>query len=174
VSDQFNAVINGPTFVSYTHLITVDALLNLRLDIFIDALRHMILPIITLSYISWAALLRVTRSSMLETLRQDYVVTARAKGVRERDVINQHARPNALIPVATLGGFTVIGLLSGVIITESVFAFPGMGRAAADAATQLDVVTVLAFALVNSAILILSFLIVDVLYAFLDPRIRLD
>src|SRR5258708_4790465 len=174
VSDQFNAVINGPTFVSYTHLITVDALLNLRLDIFIDALRHMILPIITLSYISWAALLRVTRSSMLETLRQDYVVTARAKGVRERDVINQHARPNALIPVATLGGFTVIRLLSGVIITESVFAFPGMGRAAADAATQLDVVTVLAFALVNSAILILSFLIVDVLYAFLDPRIRLD
>ena len=174
VSDWANAVINGPTFVSYTHLITVDALLNLRLDIFIDALRHMILPVITLSYISWAALLRVTRSSMLETLRQDYVVTARAKGVRERDVINQHARPNALIPVATLGGFTVIGLLSGVIITESVFAFPGMGRAAADAAAQLDVVTVLAFALVNSAILILSFLIVDVLYAFLDPRIRLD
>jgi len=174
VSDQFNAIINGPTFVSYTHLITVDALLNLRLDIFIDALRHMILPVITLSYISWAALLRVTRSSMLETLRQDYVVTARAKGVRERDVINQHARPNALIPVATLGGFTVIGLLSGVIITESVFAYPGMGRAAADAATQLDVVTVLSFSLVNSAILILSFLIVDVLYAFLDPRIRLD
>ena len=174
ISDQFNAVINGPTFTSYTHLITVDALLNLRLDIFIDALRHMVLPIITLSYISWAALLRVTRSSMLETLRQDYVVTARAKGVRERDVVNQHARPNALIPVATLGGFTVIGLLSGVIITESVFAYPGMGRAAADAATQLDVVTVLAFALVNSAILILSFLVVDVLYAFLDPRIRLD
>jgi len=152
----------------------VDALLNLRLDIFFDALRHMVLPVITLSYISWAALLRVTRSSMLETLRQDYVVTARAKGVRERDVVNQHARPNALIPVATLGGFTVIGLLSGVIITESVFAYPGMGRAAADAATQLDVVTVLAFALVNSAILILSFLVVDVLYAFLDPRIRLE
>jgi peptide/nickel transport system permease protein len=174
VSDWANAVINGPGFVSYTHLVTIDSLLNLRLDIFLDALRHMILPIITLSYISWAALLRVTRSSMLETLRQDYVVTARAKGVRERDVVNQHARPNALIPVATLGGFTVIGLLSGVIITESVFAYPGMGRAAADAAVQLDVVTVLAFALVNSAILILSFLIVDVLYAFLDPRIRLD
>jgi peptide/nickel transport system permease protein len=174
VSDWANAVINGPTWRNYTYLITIDALLNLRLDILLDNLRHMVLPIITLSYISWAALLRVTRSSMLETLRQDYVVTARAKGVRERDVINQHARPNALIPVATLGGFTVIGLLSGVIITESVFAYPGMGRAAADAAVQLDVVTVLAFALVNSAILILSFLIVDVLYAFLDPRIRLD
>jgi peptide/nickel transport system permease protein len=174
VSDWANAVINGPTWTNYTYLITIDSLLNLRLDIFLDVVRHMVLPVITLSYISWAALLRVTRSSMLETLRQDYVITARAKGVRERDVINQHARPNAMIPVATLGGFTVIGLLSGVIITESVFAYPGMGRAAADAAVQLDVVTVLAFALVNSAILILSFLVVDVLYAFLDPRIRLD
>ena len=174
VSDWAAAVIQSSSFTSYTNLITIDALLNLRLDIFLDALRHMILPVITLSYISWAALLRVTRSSMLETLRQDYVVTARAKGVQERDVINQHARPNAMIPVATLGGFTVIGLLSGVIITESVFAYPGMGRAAADAAVQLDVVTVLAFALVNSAILILSFLVVDVMYAFLDPRIRLE
>ncbi len=174
ISDWASAVIQGPNFTSYTNLITIDSLLNLRLDIFIDALKHMVLPVITLSYISWAALLRVTRSSMLETLRQDYVVTARAKAVPQRDVINQHARPNAMIPVATLGGFTVIGLLSGVIITESVFAYPGMGRAAADAAVQLDVVTVLAFALVNSALLILSFLVVDVMYAFLDPRIRLE
>jgi len=174
ISDWAAAVIQGSHFTSYTGLITVDSLLNLRLDIFLDALRHMVLPVLTLSYISWAALLRVTRSSMLETLRQDYVVTARAKGVQERDVINQHARPNAMIPVATLGGFTVIGLLSGVIITESVFNYPGMGRAAADAAVQLDVVTVLAFALVNSALLILSFLVVDVMYAFLDPRIRLE
>ena len=89
-------------------------------------------------------------------------------------MINQHARPNAMIPVATLGGFTVIGLLSGVIITESVFNYPGMGRAAADAAVQLDVVTVLAFALVNSALLIISFLVVEVMYALLDPRIRLE
>ncbi len=175
LSDALKQVVeSSPTFHAYTKLITVDALLNGRIDIFLDALRHMVLPILTLSYISWAALLRVTRSSMLETLRQDYVTTARAKGLPENDVINKHARPNALIPVATLGGFTVINLLSGVIITESVFAYPGMGRAAADAAVQLDVVTVLAFALVNSVILILSFLVVDVMYAFLDPRIRLQ
>src|SRR5574341_954372 len=174
ISDALKAVVESPAYHSYTKLITVDALLNGRIDIFLDSLRHMILPILTLSYFSWAGLLRVTRSSMLETLRQDYVTTARAKGLPEGDVINKHARPNALIPVATLGGFTVITLLGGVIITESVFAYPGMGRAAADAAVQLDVVTVLAFALVNSVILILSFLVVDVMYAFLDPRIRLQ
>lgn len=175
LSDSLKQVVeSSPTFHTYTKLITVDALLNGRIDIFLDTLRHMLLPILTLSYFSWAGLLRVTRSSMLETLRQDYVTTARAKGLPESDVINKHARPNALIPVATLSGFTVINLLSGVIITESVFAYPGMGRAAADAAVQLDVVTVLAFALVNSVILILAFLVVDVLYAVLDPRIRLQ
>jgi len=174
LSDQFKSVIDSPAFASYTHLITVDSLLNRRPDIFWDALKHMLLPILTLSYISWATLMRVSRSAMLETLRQDYVTTARAKGLPEKTVINGHARPNAMIPVATLAGFTIIGLLSGVIITESVFAYPGMGRAAADAAVQLDVVTVLAFALVNSIILILAFLVVDVMYAFLDPRIRLQ
>ncbi len=174
ISDSYQAIVNSSAFTSYTHLITIDALLNRRLDIFWDVLKHMILPIITLSYISWAQLLRVTRSSMLETLRQDYVTTARSKGLPEKTVINGHARPNALIPVATLGGFTVITLLGGVIITESVFNYPGMGRAAADAAVQLDVVTVLAFALINSVILVLAFLIVDVMYAFLDPRIRLS
>jgi peptide/nickel transport system permease protein len=174
ISDSFASIIESPAFNSYTHLITVDALLNGRLDIFWDALKHMILPIITLSYISWATLMRVTRSSMLETLRQDYVTTARSKGLSEKTVINDHARPNALIPVATLGGFTVINLLGGVIITETVFNYPGMGRAAADAAVQLDVITVLAFALVNSVILIVAFLVVDVLYAVLDPRIRLQ
>ena len=174
LSDEFKSVLDSPAFANYTHLITVDALLNRRLDIFWDALKHMILPILTLSYINWATLMRVARSAMLETLRQDYITTARAKGLTEKMVINGHARPNAMIPVATLAGFTIIGLLSGVIITESVFAYPGMGRAAADAAVQLDVVTVLAFALVNSVILILAFLVVDVMYAFLDPRIRLQ
>jgi peptide/nickel transport system permease protein len=174
LSDDFRAIVDSPAFTSYSHLITVDSLLNRRLDIFWDALKHMLLPILTLSYINWATLMRVSRSAMLETLRQDYITTARAKGLREKTVINGHARPNAMIPVATLAGFTIIGLLSGVIITESVFAYPGMGRAAADAAVQLDVVTVLAFALVNSFILIIAFLVVDVIYAFLDPRIRLQ
>jgi peptide/nickel transport system permease protein len=173
VSDWANAVIRGPAWHNYTYLLTIDSLLNLRLDIFIDVARHLILPVITLSYVSWAQFLRITRSSMLETLRQDYVVTARAKGLRERDVVNQHARPNALIPVATLGGLTLAGLLGGAVFTETIFNFPGVGSAAAAAAGQLDVITVLSFTLLAGFILVLSNLGVDVLYAFLDPRVRL-
>jgi len=174
ISDWANAVIRSPQFHQYTHLITIDALLNGRLDIFWDAMKHLILPIVTLSYLSWALLLRVTRSSMLEVLRQDYIVTARSKGLAERTVIFRHALPNALLPVVTIGGMMVVGLLNGVVITETVFNYPGMGKAAADAALYLDVVTVLALTLFNGFILIVANLVVDVLYAFIDPRVRLE
>jgi ABC-type dipeptide/oligopeptide/nickel transport system permease component len=174
MSDWVNQLVYSGEFHQYTKLLTFDALLNGRLDVFWDALRHMILPILTLSYITWATFVRVTRSSMLETLRMDYVTTARAKGVRERDVIHKHAQPNAMIPVITLAGFSVVGLLGGVVITETVFNYPGIGQAAATAAQQLDVVTVLGFAIFNGAILIISNLIVDILYAFIDPRVRIS
>jgi len=164
----------SPDFQHYTSLLTLDSLLNGRFDIFLDLLRHMILPILTLSYITWATFLRVTRSSMLETLRMEYVTTARAKGLPERDVIYKHARPNAMIPVITLAGFAVVGLLGGVVITETVFNYPGIGQAAANAAQQLDVITVLGFALFTGLILIVANLVVDVLYAVIDPRVRLS
>jgi peptide/nickel transport system permease protein len=173
LSDWATAAVSLPSYHNYTSLVTVDALLNGRLDIFFDGLRHMVLPILTLSYVNWATFLRVTRSSMLETLRQDYVITARAKGVRENDVVNKHARPNALIPVATLGGLMVASLLGGVVITETIFEYPGIGSAAGAAAATLDVITVLAFTLMTSFILVIANLIVDVMYAFLDPRVRL-
>jgi peptide/nickel transport system permease protein len=173
LSDWANRVVQSDAFNHYTSLLTFDALLNGRFDIFLDALRHMFLPILTLSYISWATFLRVMRSSMLETLRMEYVTTARAKGLPEHDVIYKHARPNAMIPAVTLAGFSVVGLLGGVVITETVFNYPGIGQAAAEAAAQLDVVTVLGFALFNGFILVVSNLVVDVLYAFVDPRVRL-
>jgi peptide/nickel transport system permease protein len=174
LSEWANAVVTSGEFRSYTNLLTIDALLNGRIDVFWDALKHMILPILTLSYLSWATFLRVTRSSMLEVLRQEYVTTARAKGLPERDVIFKHAQPNAMIPVVTLAGFAVVGLMGGVVITETVFDFPGIGKAAAEAAGALDVVTVLGFALFNGAILIVANLVVDVIYAFVDPRVRLS
>src|SRR6266498_4889742 len=173
LSDVYNRVALSNEFHHYISLLTFDALLNGRFDIFLDALRHMFLPILTLSYISWATFLRVVRSSMLETLRMEYITTARAKGLPEKDVIYKHAQPNAMIPAVTLAGFSVIGLLGGVVITETVFTYPGIGQAAAQAAAQLDVVTVLGFALFNGFILIVSNLVVDVLYAFVDPRVRL-
>jgi len=173
ISNWASRVIFSVDFHHYTSLLTFDALLNGRFDIFVDALAHMVLPILTLSYISWATFLRVTRSSMLETLRMEYVTTARAKGLRETDVINKHARPNAMIPVVTLAGFSVVGLLGGVVITETVFNYPGIGKAAAEAAQQLDVITVLGFALFTGLILITANLVVDVLYGIIDPRVRL-
>jgi ABC-type dipeptide/oligopeptide/nickel transport system permease component len=174
MSDWVSQLLYSGEFIRYTKLLTIDALLNGRLDVFWDALRHMILPILTLSYVNWATFVRVTRSSMLETLRMDYVVTARAKGVKEHDVIFKHAQPNAMIPIITLAGFSVVGLLGGVVITETVFNYPGIGQAAAAAASQLDVVTVLGFAIFNGCVLILSNLIVDVMYALIDPRVRIN
>jgi len=174
ISDWASIIVRSPDFHHYTSLLTFDALLNGRLDVFWDALRHMLMPILTLSYISWATFLRVTRSSMLETLRMEYVTTARAKGLSEHDVVFKHAQPNAMIPVVTLAGFSVISLLGGVVITETVFNFPGIGQAAANAAAQLDVVTVLGFALFDGLILIVANLVVDVMYAVVDPRVRLS
>ena len=173
MSDWVSQLIYAGEFHQYTKLLTIDALLNGRLDVFADALRHMVLPILTLSYINWATFVRVTRSSMLETLRMDYVTTARAKGLKENVVINKHAKPNAMISITTLAGFSIVGLLGGVVITETVFNYPGIGKAAADAAAQLDVVTVLGFAIFNGLILILANLVVDILYGFIDPRVRL-
>ena len=173
MSDWVSQLMYSGEFTQYTKLLTIDALLNGRFDVFLDALRHMFLPVLTLSYINWATFVRVTRSSMLETLRMDYVTTARAKGLKEKDVINQHARPNAMISITTLAGLRVAGLLGGVVITETVFNYPGIGKAAADAAQQLDVVTVLGFAVFNGLVLILANLVVDILYGFIDPRVRL-
>jgi peptide/nickel transport system permease protein len=173
MSDWVSKLIFSGELKQYTHLLSIDALLNLRFDVFWDAMRHMIMPIITLSYINWATFVRVTRSSMLETLRQDYVVTARAKGLKENDVINRHARPNAMLPIVTMAGSSIVGLLGGVVITETVFNYPGIGKASADAAANLDVVTILGLAIFTGTILILSNLIVDIIYAFIDPRVRL-
>ena len=174
LSDWALRVVLSDDFTRYTNMNSIDSLLNLRIDIFLDSMRHLVLPVITLAYLGWAQILRVTRSSMLDVTKQDYITTARSKGLSERDVINKHAVPNALIPVVTIGGLTMIGLLNGVVITETVFNYPGMGSFLAEAALSLDVVTVLGIALVSSIILVGGNLIVDVLYGVIDPRIRLQ
>ena len=160
------------SYVRVTGMNTVDSLINGRPDIFLDAVRHLVLPIISLSYLSWALILRVTRSSMLEALRQDYVTTARAKGLPESVVIRRHVQRNAMIPVATIGGLTIIGLMGGVVITETVFNIHGLGWFFADSALHLDVISVLGFTLFNAVLVVLGNLGADILYAYLDPRVR--
>ncbi len=174
LSNQASQIVQSDAFNRYTQMNTLDALLNLRFDIFLDALKHLVLPITTLAYLNWAYLLRVTRSSMLEVLRQDYLITARAKGLVERIVIMKHALPNAMIPIVTIGGLILIGLLNGVVITETIFNYPGMGSFLAQSALSLDVISVLGIALFSSMILVVGNLVVDVLYGFVDPRIRLQ
>ncbi len=174
LSTTFALEVGRSGFTNYTNMLTIDSLLNLRFDIFLDVLRHMVLPVVSLSYLSWALLLKVTRSSMLEALRQDYVTTARAKGLSERVVTNRHVRKNALIPVATIAGSTVASLFNGVVITETIFDIPGLGSAAAAAALSLDVMTMLAYALFTAFLFVSVNLFVDVMYAVLDPRVRLN
>lgn len=168
-----NMYVLSPQFRSYTGLITVDALLNGQLWIFVDAVRHLVLPVTTLSLVSCATLVRVTRSSMLETLRQDYVRTARAKGLENAVVVNKHARKNAMIPVVTMSALLFVGLLNGVAITETVYGYPGIGLWGVNAAIQLDAAAVAGFALFNALLLVVGNLTADILYAVIDPRIRL-
>jgi peptide/nickel transport system permease protein len=173
LSDWASAVVYSSNFRLYTGLITLDSLLNFRFDIFFDAVQHLFLPALTLSYVNWALILRVARSSMLEVIRQNYIVTARAKGLREPLVMSRHARPNAMIPVATISGLLLVGLLNGVVITETVFNFHGMGYFVANAALNLDAISVLGVTVFNGVLLVLANLGVDILYSLLDPRIRL-
>ena len=175
VSTQVQVEIAGnPDFVRYTRMMTIDGLLNGRLDIFWDALKHLILPVITLATVSSAQIMRVMRSSLLDALGQDYVRTARAKGLSEGIVNKKHARRNALIPVITLAGFTIIGLVNGVVITETIFNLPGLGAWAAAAAINLDYAAVLGFAMFTAFLVVFANLLVDVLYGIVDPRIRYD
>lgn len=158
----------------YTGLLSIDAMLNGRWDIAWDVLRHMFLPAITLVIVLSATLLKVMRNSMLEVLTSDYVRTARAKGLADRTVNNKHARRNALLPIVTLSGSLIIGLLAGSVITETIFAYPGIGQWFVQSALQLDIAGVLGFTLLSALIVVVMNLIVDILYGVIDPRVRFD
>ena len=163
---------SGPSFTAIPVFLLLDSLANGRFDIFWNALLHLVLPVATLVLVISAQIVRVMRSSLLDTLTQDYVRTARAKGLSERVVNHKHARRNALIPVLTLSGFTLVGLLNGAVIIETIFALPGVGKWLADAAVQLDYAAVLGGAVFVGVIVVVGNLIVDILYAVVDPRIR--
>lgn len=137
-----------------------------------ETLSSLILPALTLGVGSAAIVTRMTRSSMLEVIRQDYIRTARAKGVAEKAVINKHALKNALIPIITVVGLQFGGLLGGAVLTESVYSWPGVGRMMVDAIRQKDTPTVLASVIFLAAAFSVVNLIVDLLYAFADPRIK--
>jgi peptide/nickel transport system permease protein len=137
-----------------------------------DAVRHLILPAIALGTIPLAIIARITRSSLLETLGQDYVRTARAKGLRERSVVIRHATRNALLPVVTVIGLQLGGLFAGAVLTESTFNLAGVGRTLFEAITGRDYVVIQGFILVIAVAYVIINLLVDISYGYLDPRIR--
>jgi len=140
----------------------------------LDSFTHLALPTATLVLIAFASYTRYARSSMLEVMNQDYIRTARAKGLPERLVIVRHGFRNALIPLATVVPIDIITLLGGAIITEAVFARPGMGQLFVRSLTDAEIEPVMAYLLVTAFLAILANIIADIVYATIDPRIRLD
>jgi peptide/nickel transport system permease protein len=159
-------------FTTITNLLLFDSLLQGNPDVFFEALRHLILPAIALGTIPMAIIARMTRSAMLEVLSQDYIRTAHAKGLHERAVVIQHALRNALLPVITVVGLQVGILLSGAILTETIFSWPGIGRWLVEAIYARDYPIVQGVTLFIAIIFVLTNLTVDVLYAWADPRIK--
>jgi peptide/nickel transport system permease protein len=139
-----------------------------------DALWHLILPAVAVGTIPLAVIARMTRSSLLEVLGLDYVRTARAKGLKERVVISKHAFRNALIPIVTIIGLETGALLSGAVLTETVFSLPGVGTQLVTAILSRDYPVVQGFTIMVALIFVIVNLVVDISYAYLDPRIRLD
>ncbi|MHB0885156.1 MAG: ABC transporter permease [Bacillota bacterium] len=140
----------------------------------IDRLRHIILPAVVLSLSGIAGWSRYMRSSMLEVVRQDYIRTARAKGLAEKVVIYKHALKNAMIPVITVMALEIPGFFTGAVITETIFAWPGMGRLYYDSVMSRDYTVLMAILTIGAGLVVIFNLIADIAYAFFDPRIKYD
>jgi len=162
----------GLDFVS--NIYTLTALITLQWNAFFDAVRHLILPAIALGTIPLAIIARITRSSLLEVMGRDYVRTARAKGLDDWSVLRKHALRNAILPIVTIIGLQVGLLLSGAVLTETVFSLNGVGQVLTEAIQGRDYVVIQGFTLVIAIGFLLVNLLVDVSYAWLDPRIRLS
>jgi peptide/nickel transport system permease protein len=152
----------------------LNSLLTANWRLLKDAIMHLILPAVALGTIPMALIARMARSSMLEVLGQDYIRTARAKGLTQRNVVLKHAFRNSLLPIVTVIGLSLGSLLGGAVLTETIFGLSGVGRTLYDAITARDYVIVQAFTVVIAVFFVLLNLLVDLSYAYLDPRIRLE
>lgn len=159
-----------PIFGIQNHLLKTDN----KFTIFLDKAWHLVLPVTVLGMSSAASFMRYTRTSMLEVIRQDYIRTARSKGLKEKVVIYRHAFRNAMIPIITLIGFWIPSLLSGAVMTETVFGLPGMGRVMVDAALKRDTQLVVGINGMLALLTLIAAIIADILYAVVDPRVKYD
>lgn len=139
----------------------------------VDRIRHLILPVTMLSFVSAAGYMRYMRSAFLDVIHQDYIRTARSKGMREEMVVFKHALRNALIPLVTLIALDLPFLFGGALFTETIFGWPGMGRLFFERALKTDMPVIMSVLIIFSGLIVISNLLVDILYTYLDPRIRL-
>ncbi len=156
---------------SVTGLYLIDTLIAGDWDAFRDAAGHLVLPSVVLAAATLGLITRTTRASMLESMHQDYVRLARAKGLKERRVVIGHVLPNALIPVVTLGGLAYANLLTGAVMTETIFSWPGLGRYTFRSAAALDFPAIMGITLVVAVTYLAINLLIDISYALLDPRV---
>jgi peptide/nickel transport system permease protein len=154
-----------------TGVMLIDSALAGDWDTFQDALAHLVLPSIVLAASTVGLITRTTRAAMLESLSQDYIRVARAKGLTRRAITMGHALPNALLPVVTLGGLAYAQLLTGTVLTETIFSWPGLGRYTFRSAVTLDFPAIMGVTTVVAAIYVVINLLVDLSYALLDPRV---
>jgi ABC-type dipeptide/oligopeptide/nickel transport system permease component len=165
-------LVNSYRFKLYTGLITIDGFLNQRPDISLEALRHLVMPVITLSLLHWATLGRVTRAAALEEMQKQYVVAAKARGIRARAVVWKHVFRNVLSPVLTSSALSAASLFSGVFIVEVIYNFKGLSDLALSARGLPDATPILGFAVYSVLVVLLLMFVLDVLQAVLDPRLR--
>ncbi len=159
-----------PTHI--TGMFTVDSLITGNMPAFVSAVHHLFLPALVLGLATAGLVTRMTRSSMLEVLSSDYIRTARAKGASEGRVIVQHALRNSMIPTVTVIGLALADIMSGAVLTETIFAWPGIGRYAFQSTVSLDFPAIIGVTLLIAVVFAVANLIVDITYVFLDPRLR--
>ncbi|MFC1882061.1 ABC transporter permease [Thermodesulfobacteriota bacterium] len=176
LSDQLKMFIidNPDTFTRYTGMYTIDGILNGRLEITLDALAHLVLPVMTYVIVVVALNMRVMRSGMIEELSKDYVITARAKGADKHTIHIKHARRNALLPVITVAAQLIAMSMEGSIAVEVVYNRHGLGWWLAESAVQLDMPVLMCICLFMGIVFVITNLTLDILYAYIDPRIRLN
>ncbi len=156
LSISVNPIVNSDQFRNYTGLVTLDAVLNANFDIFWDAVRHLVLPAISLGIILWALLTRIMRSALVDVMRQDYITTARSKGVSERHVVNDHARRNAILPLISAGSVAASMLITWIVVIETVFNFNGVGRWVVRGIMHSDLPVAVGFAMFSCILVVLA------------------
>ena len=170
-SDRASPIVEA-TMETHTGLFTVDSLINGDWDAFVDSVKHLILPAVTLGLVTAGVFIRLIRVNVIRTMKDDYIEAARARGIDERSVVYQHAFRNALVPVITVVGLTVALLLSGAVLTETTFNWPGIGKTLVVYLQNRDYAAVQGLIVVFALVVVVASLVIDFVNAYIDPRIR--